>query len=51
MTCSASTFFATGQDEKHENWDIKKKCEQQLARWMHEAVKWERKLTGFKALA
>jgi hypothetical protein len=33
------------------NADIKRKCEQQLERWMHEAVKWERKLTGSKALA
>jgi hypothetical protein len=33
------------------NADIKRKCEQQLERWMHEAVKLERQLTGFKALA
>jgi predicted transcriptional regulator len=33
------------------NADIKRKCEQQLERWMHEAVKWERELTGVRALA
>jgi hypothetical protein len=33
------------------NADIKRKCEQQLERWTREGVKWERHLTGVKALA
>ena len=31
--------------------EIKRKCEQQVERWTHEAVKWERELTGVRALA